>query len=178
VTQGWWKAVMNDNSSYFQKGDSYPVEMVSWEACQVFITKLNQLVGENRFRLPTEAEWEYACRAGTTGDYYGNIDAIAWYVENSDGSTQAVGQKQANAFGLYDMLGNVCEQCQDWYGTYGAEDQTDPTGPTSGWLRTARGGSWYLIASQLRASTRRWVDPNGYNFILGLRLAASSTGGW
>ncbi len=178
VTQGLWKAVMGDNPAHFQKGDNYPVEMVSWNACQVFIARLNQWVGENRFRLPTEAEWEYACRAGTTGDYYGAIDAIAWYVENSDGSTQAVGQKQANAFGLHDMLGNVCEQCQDWYGLYSNGYQTDPSGPPSGWLRTARGGSWNLIASCVRASIRRWVDPNGYNYILGLRLAASSTGGW
>ena len=111
------------------------------------------MVGGNAFRLPTEAEWEYACRAGTTGDRYGNIDVIAWYYSNSGSTTHPVGQKQANAWGLFDTLGNVWEWCQDWYGDYSAGYQTDPTGPGSGSYRVDRGGSWCDDA-RLRALCR------------------------
>jgi formylglycine-generating enzyme required for sulfatase activity len=111
VTQVQWQSVMGTNPSYF-KGDTRPVDSVTWHEAQDFIRKLNELNDGFRYRLPTEAEWEYACRAGTTGDYPGDLDAMAWYTGRK---TQPVGQKQPNAFGLYDMQGNVWEWCQDWY---------------------------------------------------------------
>jgi formylglycine-generating enzyme required for sulfatase activity len=114
VTQGQWRDVTGRNPSNFEKGDHYPVERVSWQDVQGFIRRLNARTGQE-FRLPTEAEWEYVCRAGTPGERYGNIDDIAWYDQNSGGSTQPVDRKTPNAFGLYDMLGNVWELVQDWY---------------------------------------------------------------
>ena len=176
VTQGVWQAVMGSNPSGFKKGDAYPVENVSWDDCQIFIQKLNQMVGGNAFRLPTEAEWEYACRAGTTGDRYGNIDAIAWYYSNSGNTTHIVGQKQANAWGLNDTLGNVWEWCQDCYGAYSAGYQTDPTGPASGSYRVFRGGSWFNGAGAVR-SAYRYRDTPGHRINdLGFRLASGSAG--
>ena len=177
VTQGLWQAVMGSNPSYFKKGDTYPIENVSWDDCQAFITKLNQMVGGNPFRLPTEAEWEYACRAGTTGDRYGNIDAIAWYEGNSVGQTHLVGQKQLNSWGLYDMLGNVFEWCQDYFGTYTAGYQTDPSGPVSGSFRVNRGGCWDFGARYVRSAIRRGNGPGIRDIILGFRLASGSAGG-
>jgi formylglycine-generating enzyme required for sulfatase activity len=174
VTQGLWQAVMGSNPSYFKSGDNYPVETVSWDDCQGFIAKLNQMVGGNAFRLPTEAEWEYACRAGTTGDRYGNIDAIAWYGENSDNTTHIVGQKQANAWGLFDTLGNVYEWCQDWYGAYSAGYQTDPTGPASGYYHVLRGGSYYYSDQIVRSAYRYFIDPSYSHGGLGLRLARTN----
>ena len=171
VTQGQWLAVMGDNPSHFKKGDNYPVEQVSWDDCQEFIQKLNQLTGK-RYRLPTEAEWEYAARGGTSGDRYGNIEDIAWYDDNSGGSTQPVGVKQPNAYGLYDMLGNVWEWCQDWKGPYTSGAKTNPTGPSSGSYRVLRGGSWRNSASRVRAPNRHGHTPdNRYNSNLGFRLA-------
>jgi formylglycine-generating enzyme required for sulfatase activity len=176
VTQGLWQAVMGSNPSYFKNGDNYPVENVSWDDCQSFIQKLNQILGGNTFRLPTEAEWEYACRAGTTGDRYGNLDAIAWYNNNSGNSTHAVGQKQANAWGLYDTLGNVWEWCQDWWGIYSSGYQTDPTGPVSGSGRINRGLSWNHTAPYIRSAFRGGGSPEYHDNELGFRLAASSSG--
>jgi formylglycine-generating enzyme required for sulfatase activity len=178
VTQGLWQAVMGSNPSYFKNGDSYPVEKISWDDCQAFITKLNQMVGGNAFRLPTEAEWEYACRAGTTGDRYGDIDAIAWYSGNSGNTTHIVGQKQANAWGLYDTLGNVYEWCQDWYGAYSAGYQTDPTGPGSGAYRVLRGACWNYSAQYVRSAIRgSFFHPGFSNFDIGVRLASNSANG-
>jgi formylglycine-generating enzyme required for sulfatase activity len=174
VTQGLWQAVMGSNPSSFKNGDTYPVETVSWDDCQSFITKLNQMVGGNAFRLPTEAEWEYACRAGTTGDRYGDLDAIAWYNSNSGNTTHIVGQKQANAWGLFDTLGNVWEWCQDWYGGYGAGYQTDPAGPGSGTSRVLRGGSWYNNAQYGRSSYRYGDDPGIRHSPVGFRLARTN----
>jgi len=141
VTQGQWRAVMGDNPSEFKNGDDYPVEHVSWDDAQEFLKRLNQLDPGKNYRLPTEAEWEYACRAGTTGERYGELDAIAWYNNNSGNQTHPVGKKQPNAWGLYDMLGNVWEWCQDRYGSYPAGAVTDPRGPSSGIARVVRGGS-------------------------------------
>ncbi len=146
-----------------------------WDATvlSAFISKLNAMLGVTCFRLPTEAEWEYACRAGTTSATYGNLDDVAWYENNSGKETHPVGQKQPNAWGLYDMLGNVWEWCQDWYGGYPDGDVIDPVGPSSGSRRVIRGGSWYHFARDVRAA-RRILDAPGYrNNDLGFRLARS-----
>ncbi|HRR75140.1 MAG TPA: bifunctional serine/threonine-protein kinase/formylglycine-generating enzyme family protein [Myxococcota bacterium] len=172
VTQSLWQFVMGNNPSHF-KGPDLPVERVSWNDVQDFIQKLNQMLGTNNLRLPTEAEWEYACRAGTTGARYGELDKIAWYGGNSGSKTHPVGTKAPNAWGLYDMLGNVWEWCQDWYGDYPSGSVTDPTGPSTGSARVDRGGSWSDSARGVRAADRSYDDPGYRLFILGLRLARS-----
>jgi len=140
VTQGLWKAVMGSNPSHFSDcGDDCPVEQVSWNDCQDFIRKLNGLVSGGNFRLPTEAEWEYACRAGTTSPYAGALDAMGWHDKNSWNQTHRVAQKAPNAWGLYDVHGNVWEWCEDWYGDYPSGSVTDPTGPSSGSYRVRNG---------------------------------------
>ena len=154
-----------------------PVEGVSWDDCQVFITRLNELTGQN-FRLPTEAEWEFAARGGnkTQGYRYAGsntADDVAWYEDNSELLTHRVGTKAPNELGLYDMSGNVCEWCQDWYGDYSAEPQVNPTGPDSGTYRVVRGGeaSWKEVL--LRSSSRSNCEPEstGGDSFVGLRLA-------
>ena len=155
VTQGLWKAVMGNNPSNFT-GDNLPVEEVSWDDCQLFIAKLNQLTGRN-FRLPTEAEWEYAARGGNKSKGYkyagsNTIDNVAWYKDNSGDKTHPVGSKAPNELGLYDMNGNVWEWCQDWFGDYSSSAQTNPTGPASGELRVNRGGSFNRLAVFTRLS--------------------------
>lgn len=180
VTQGLWQAVMGSNPSDNKSGDNYPVEEVSWDDCQAFITKLNQMVGGNAFRMPTEAEWEYACRAGTTGDRYGNnIDAIAWYRSNSGGTTHPVGQKQPNAFGLYDTLGNVWEWCQDWFDDYYYQisPAIDPKGPGSGSYRVIRGGAWEDFSDIVRSAFRSYDFPGNRYCSFGFRLASGSANG-
>jgi formylglycine-generating enzyme required for sulfatase activity len=178
VTQGLWQAVMGSNPSHFNYGDNYPVERVSWDNCQAFITKLNQMVGGSFFRLPTEAEWEYACRAGTTGDRFGDLDAIAWFDGNSGLTTHPVGQKQPNAFGLYDTIGNVWEWCQDWYGeSYTAGYQTDPTGAASGSWRVKRSGE---CEREARCARSPYRDADYPDYIIsnnGFRLVAISASG-
>jgi formylglycine-generating enzyme required for sulfatase activity len=176
MTQGLWQAVMASNPSYFKKGDNYPVENISWNDCQSFIQKLNQMLGGNAFRLPNEAEWEYACRAGTTGDRYGDLNSIAWYRENSGNTTHPVSQKQSNSWGLYDTLGNVYEWCQDWYGSYIGSYQTDPTGPSSGLYRVRRSDGWNGEVKRMRSAARTVGGPNDRFNDLGFRLAASSSG--
>ena len=174
VTQELWKAVMGSNPSYFSS-TNLPVEKVSWNDCQTFISKLNNLTGKN-FRLPTEAEWEYAARGGNKSKGYkyagsNTLGDVAWYYGNSSSKTHSVKQKQANELGLYDMSGNVWEWCQDWYGSYSSSAQTNPTGSTSGSYRVLRGGSWISNARDCRVSSRGNTTPtNTYNF-LGLRLA-------
>ena len=148
---------------------NYPVERVSWYDVQEYIRYLNDRTGKN-YRLPTEAEWEYACRAGTTGDRYGNLADIAWYDSSSGDTTHPVGQKQANAWGLYDMLGNVCEWCQDWFDTYTGDFIRNPVGPTNGSSRVFRGGSW-LYGRGVRAPLRAGLDPSKKSLDLGFRLA-------
>ena len=181
VTQGQWKAVMGSNPSEYQSGGDFPVERVSWANIQDFITKLNQR-GEGTYRLPTEAEWEYAARAGSTTalangeitevycEYDPNLKAMAWYCT---GETHPVAQKQANAWGLYDMYGNVCEWCQDYF-TYGyGEDVgavTDPTGPLWGTLRVVRGGSHAHYAHECRSAARGGVEPGCQYHQFGFRL--------
>ncbi len=169
VTQAQWESVMGNNPSYF-KGQDLPVEQVSWNDCQEFIRKLNAQGDGYIYRLPTEAEWEYACRAGTTGDYAGNLDAMGWYKDNSGSKTHPVGQKQANSWGLYDMHGNVWEWCQDWEGAYPSKSVTDPTGPSSGSARVLRGGSWYDTAAACRSAYRFNYWPGDRYYSLGFRL--------
>jgi formylglycine-generating enzyme required for sulfatase activity len=189
VTQEQWVAVMGDNPSNFKSekvvgGNSrrHPVEQVSWDDAQTFIQKLNQREGGDRYRLPTEAEWEYACRAGTTTDYYGNVDSIAWYTDNSGRSTHQVGQKQPNSFGLYDMSGNVMEWCQDLYDEnyYSQSPGSNPAGPDSGpYLidRVLRGGSYGVKAKDVRSAFRSRSIPVSSFRNIGFRLASSSVGG-
>ena len=160
VTQAEWQGVMGSNPSYFDEcGRSCPVEAVSWDDAQDFIGRLNGRAGGNRYRLPTEAEWEYAARAGTTGDRYGNVDAIAWFIENSGDGPLPVGGKAANAWGLHDMLGNVWEWVEDWYGDYPGGVVTDPRGAASGEGRVLRGGSWFDFDGVCRASVRFYLSP-------------------
>ena len=176
VTQALWTAVMGKNPSRF-KGDNLPVEQVSWEDCQTFIGKLNGLTGK-RFRLPTEAEWEYAARGGNRSNhtqYSGGsmIDDVAWYYGNSGSKTHSVKTKKPNELGLYDMSGNVLEWCQDWYGTYSSNAQTNPTGPGSGYSRVIRGGSWLCYERFCRSSSRNNYSPGFRGIYLGFRLALS-----
>ena len=171
VTQGQWEAVMGTNPSRFPEcGLECPADSVSWGDTQEFIRRLNAMDGAGTYRLPTEAEWEYAARAGTTGDRYGNLDAIAWYRDNSGRRTHPVGQKAPNAWGLYDMLGNVYEWVADWYDDYPGGSVTDPQGPPSGSDRVTRGGSWSDEARILRAPWRLYLPPVLHAPWIGFRL--------
>ena len=175
VTQELWNAVMGSNPSYFTGNMQRPVEMVSWNDCQTFISKLNQLTG-GRFLLPTEAQWEYAARGGnkSKGYTYSGSDAeddVAWYWYNSGGMTHPVKTKAPNELGIYDMSGNVWEWCSDWYGDYSSAAQTDPTGPATGYYRVGRGGSWDNDATYCRVAFRGNSTPTNRFSHLGLRLA-------
>lgn len=175
VTQGQWREIMGSNPSNF-KGDNLPVEQVSWNDCQEFIRKLNLQEGGNKYRLPTEAEWEYACRAGSTsrfcfGDSDGSLEQYAWYNSNSSNKTHPVAQKKPNEWGLYDMHGNVWEWCQDWFGDYPSGHVADPDGPSSGSFRVRRGGSWFSYAGVCRSASRHDGTPGGRGGHLGFRLA-------
>ena len=167
VTQALWTAVMGTNPSNF-KGDNLPVEMVSWDDCQTFIKKLNELTGKN-FRLPTEVEWEYAARGGNQSQNYtysgsNNIGEIAWYTNNSGSQTHPVAQKQPNELGLYDMSGNVYEWCQDYYSSSYSQ-------PRNSSNRVFRGGSLDVSASGCRVVHRSCIMPDFLYEFLGLRLA-------
>ena len=189
VTQALWLAVMGSNPSYFTPSNNYaenlqrPVEQVSWNDCQTFISRLNELTGKT-FRLPTEAEWEFAARGGNKSKGYkyagsNNINEVAWYWDNipsqSSGTTgygtQTVATRMPNELGLYDMSGNVWEWCQDWYGSYSSGAQTNPIGPASGSYRVFRGGSWYYNARHCRVSRRSSRSPTNRDLNLGFRLA-------
>ena len=175
VTQELWEAVMGSNPSYYSGYPQRPVESVSWNDCQEFITKLNNLTGRN-FRLPTEAEWEYAARGGNKSKGYkysgsNTIGDVAWYDDNSGSKTHDVKAKAANELGIYDMSGNVWEWCQDLYGDYSSGSQTNPTGPSSGSYRVLRGGSWHLSARNCRVSHRDSYYPGDGSSNFGLRLA-------
>ena len=169
VTQAQWVAVMGSNPSYFKNCDNCPVEQVSWEDVKDFIRKLNAK-GEGVYRLPTEAEWEYAARAGTTGDYAGNVDAMAWYSSNSGDKTHEVGTKEPNGWGLYDMHGNVWESVQDWLGGYASGSVSDPGGAASGSLRMYRGGSWNNQAGHVRSAYRNADAPSVRSETRGFRV--------
>ncbi len=186
VTQSQWVAVMGSNPSNFQESENCPsefthvsgismcpnnpIEYVSWNDAQAFIEKLNAKADGYLYRLPTEAEWEYAARAGMTGAYSGDLDALTWYDGNSGGVTHPVSKKQANAWGLYDMQGNVFEWTADWYGNYSASQVTDPVGPSSGSSRVVRGGGWFNSAQFCRSAFRRDISPDFRDFRIGFRL--------
>ena len=174
VTQEQWEAVMGNNPSQ-TKGSKLPVTNVSWKECQEFIKKLNAKTNGG-YRLPTEAEWEFACRAGTTTAYsYGAslTKADANIGDVAAGSIKAVGSYKPNAFGLYDMHGNVWEWCEDWMADYPVGDVTDPKGPAKGEYRVLRGGSFYLFRSSARSSLRTYVSPSVRDVDGGFRLAST-----
>ena len=183
VTQALWQAVMGSNPSEFKGNPSRPVECVSWNDCQEFLKKLNALTGK-AFRLPTEAEWEYAARGGSKSrktKYSGSnsLDEVAWYRKNAydvgssspDYGTHPVKGKAPNELGIYDMSGNVWEWCSDWYGKYSGSAQTNPKGASSGSGRVLRGGGWYYFAGHCRVSFRNYQSPVSRDYSLGLRLA-------
>lgn len=176
ATQELWQAVMGNNPSNFNGNHEYPVDSVSWDDCQDFVKKLNQLTGKS-FSLPTEAQWEYAARGGQKSHGYkyaggDSLDAVAWYDCNSNWRTHPVGRKQANELGLYDMTGNVLEWCQDWYDDeyYSNSPQQNPMGPVSGQNRVLRGGSWFNDSRYCRVSFRCGDNPFFRYYGYGLRL--------
>jgi formylglycine-generating enzyme required for sulfatase activity len=192
VTQGQYEKVMGNNPSNFQCHQSYkvqgdssnrPVERVSWKEVVEFCKRLSELPEETKagrvYRLPTEAEWEYACRAGTStkfsfGESRLSLGDFAWFDENSDMQTHPVGEKKPNSWGLYDMHGNVWELCSDWVSDYPKLAVTDPIGPNEGSLRVGRGGSWYNVAAFCRSGVRDVFDWWGSH--IGFRVALSSSG--
>jgi formylglycine-generating enzyme required for sulfatase activity len=179
VTQAQWAAVMRTSPSYF-KGAQFPVEQVSWHDAVEYCAKLTnqeraagRLPAGYRYTLPTEAQWEYTCRAGTTGNYggSGNLNEMGWYGDNSGNKTHDVGGKSPNAWGFYDMHGNVWEWCADRKGSYPSGSVTDPTGPNAGSLRVLRGGSWIRSSHYCRSAYRYFDDPGGRYYNLGFRVA-------
>jgi len=188
VTQKQWVAVMEINPSEM-KGDDLPVTSVSWLDCQKFIERLNHMEREGKYRLPTEAEWEYACRAGSTTAYASSpqlekgkgsdteLDHMAWYRGNSHNRPHPVAKKKPNAWGLFDMHGNVFEWCQDWYESwynkFTDKAVVNPKGPEHGRFKVIRGGSWFAGAEYLRSANRMREKPEYRNKGIGFRLARS-----
>jgi hypothetical protein len=184
VTQAEYEAVMGNNPSYF-KGADRPVEQVRWTDAVFYCQKLTEreraagrITTQQAYRLPTEAEWEYAARAGTIGSRYGSLDAVAWWVRNSSGpgyggQTHLVKDKQSNRWNLYDMFGNVFEWCSDWYGAYPVGNVKDPTGPDSNTYRVSRGGSWNSDSGHARSALRQWDSPGTFSYTIGFRVALS-----
>ena len=176
VTQDEWNVVMGSNPSEFGGCGRCPVELISWDEAQDFVSRLNAQEGSDVYRLPTDAEWEYAARGGTTGDRYGNLDAVAWYrggIGNDGLSTHTVGEKTPNVWGLHDMLGNVWEWVHDWYWDVDSLPRgsvTDPKGPGSGEIRMLRGGSWNSDAGDVRATIRARMAPGSQSGAVGVRL--------
>jgi formylglycine-generating enzyme required for sulfatase activity len=189
VTQAQWQAIMGTtirqqrdkdgkDSPLYGEGDSYPMYYVSWNEVQEFIKKLNAATGK-QYRLPTEAEWEYAARGGNKSNGYkysgsNTFEDVAWYGSNSGRETHPVGTKQPNELGIYDMSGNVWEWCNDWYGSYSSSSQRDPAGASSGSYRVIRGGGWYISAQGCRTSIRLYYSSDDRNVALGFRLVSSS----
>ncbi len=180
VTQAQWQALMGKNASVFKK-DNNPVENVSWYEVLEFCEKLTQreraagrLSGAFAYTLPTEAQWEYACRAGAAGDHRRDLNVTSWHLNNSNGETHAVGTKQANAWGLFDMQGNVCEWCADWYHKYPGGEVTNPVGPARGSLRVHRGGFWGYATSFAQAAYRDAYEPYNRDHTVGFRLALTA----
>ena len=182
VTQEEYQRVMGSNPSKFPGDPKRPVEQVSWDDAVEFCRRLSELPGEKaakrRYGLPTEAQWEYACRAGTTTRWYSGDDeaglvAVAWFNTNAGGQTHPVGQKPANAWGLYDMHGNVWEWCQDWYDKdyYANSPMDDPSGPLGGSVRVVRGGSWYGPAKGCRSACRHGIGSGERHHCVGLRVS-------
>ena len=188
LTQGQWKAVMDNNpASFSDGGDDCPIESISWNECQEFIRRLT--AGKDGiYRLPTEAEWEYACRAGSLTPFCNGeilelycaddplLSEAGWYCGNSGRKSRPVAQKSSNTWGLYDMHGNVSEWCQDWYGEYGSDSQTDPNGPKSGSGKVIRGGSWFSNTKNCRSASRFHWPPNSRSEFIGFRLVKEISG--
>jgi formylglycine-generating enzyme required for sulfatase activity len=180
VTQGQWKAVMGRNPSYFWRcGDNCPVDNVSWDDAQDFIRGLNARENTSRYRLPTEAEWEYACRARSQtlfsfGESIEGLDSYGWFHENSENKTHPTGLKLPNAWGLYDMYGNVAEWCKDSYGKYQSGSVTDPDGPTSSASRVLRGSSWNIFKWVINSANRDHIYPACRSRDIGFRLVMDS----
>ena len=187
VTQGQWKLVMGNNPSHFSScGDDCPVEKVSWNDVHTFISKLNRKEGKGKYRLPTEAEWEYAARAGSTTAFANgvisktdcsndpNLDRMGWYCGNAMRKTHPVAQKSPNAWGLYDMHGNVWEWVKDWKGNYPTDSVINPSGPARGSDRVSRGGSLFSVANYCRSAKREQGFPGLRNLFLGFRLVRTS----
>ena len=177
VTQAQWRAIMGNNPSNFSGCDECPVEKVSWNEVQDFIRKLNVKTGKN-YRLPTEAEWEYAAKGGKSSKGYtfsgsNDLNSVAWNADNSGGKTHAVGGKQSNEIGIYDMTGNVWEWCSDWYGNYIGDAQTNPKGASSGQLRVLRGGCWHYNAEYCHSAHRSAINPDLGFINYGVRLGLS-----
>ena len=179
VTQAEWKKVMGGNPSYFREcGDDCPVEQISWHDALRFIDKINRMGAGNTYRLPSEAEWEYAARSGGKREKYAgsaDSDSVAWHFDNSDMKTHPVGSKAPNGLGLYDMSGNVFQWCLDWddKNYYRSSPQQDPQGPASGEHRVIRGGSWRSLQHGVRASYRLGMKPDNRSDNTGLRLVRS-----
>jgi formylglycine-generating enzyme required for sulfatase activity len=171
VTIRQWNAVM-DVGAELVYDDQRPMVGVSWDEARAFCRHLTKLTGR-RVRLPTEAEWEYACRAGSTGPYAGDMNEMTWNSRNSGGTAQRVGTKRPNAWGLHDMHGNVWEWCEDRYGEYPVRESIDPRGPASGHTRVNRGGSFDNIPENCRAAVRQWDDPYVRGSIIGFRVVMS-----
>ena len=174
VTQSQWESVMRSNHSRFKNGDS-PVENVSWYDCEAFVKRVNPAFG-GKARLPTEAEWEYACRAGSDAPFAGSgvVSEMAWYDENSEHHTHEVGENKPNAWGFYDMHGNVLEWCSDWFSDP-KSDAVNPKGPPSGSFKMLRGGCWFFLDSDCRSAHRLRREPTLRNCIFGFRLACSDS---
>ena len=173
VTQRQWQEVMGNNPSNVSDLEpDAPVNQVSWEDTQNFIAKVNALQRQWMIRLPTEAEWEYAARAGTSTETYGPLDDVAWYKGNNTGRTHPVGKRLPNAFGVYDMLGNVWQWCDDWFGLYTTSPSVDPKGPPDGDRRVTRGGCFYCDAIHERAARRNRDLPTHRSRSIGFRIVA------
>jgi len=172
VTQRQWESVMHSNQSRF-KGSDHPMENISWHDCEAFIHRVNAKLG-GAMRLPTEAEWEYACRAGSDAPVSGGekLPDVAWYDSNSGNRPHDVGRKPPNAWGIYDMHGNALEWCQDWYSVL-SDDAVDPRGPSSGSFKVLRGGCWFFYERDCRCAYRLKREPNIRNCIFGFRLVCS-----
>jgi formylglycine-generating enzyme required for sulfatase activity len=177
-TQGQWESVTGENSSDFT-GTDHPVENVSWDDVQGYLAKMNTqkvLPSGWKWDLPSEAQWEYACRAGTETAFAGDPGEMAWHFHNSGGKTNPVVTKKANAWGLHDLHGNVLEWCSDWYGDHDVASATDPTGPETGLSRVTRGGGWFFYAGHCRSASRREYSPDERYEYLGFRVAAVPAG--
>ena len=178
ITQGQWQAVMGGNSPGMSHDDpNLPVQGVSWNDAQEFLKELNlrsTLNDDWMWALPTEAQWERACRAGTTGVFAGDLEDMAWHGGNSGNKVHPVGGRKANAWGLYDMHGNVWDWCADWFGDYPSHSVTNPTGPATGSARVARGGAWCTVGMSCRSANRSKFAPGERGIIIGFRVAVVS----